>query len=79
VASGAKVFAFYELARTCDAVEGYPAVSFNPTASTLSTLGSESPDSAIVDGITNGAPVMVHSDNASAAGIIQYLSGCYSK
>jgi len=78
VASGATVYAFYELARPSSSA-GRPAIAFYPTASALSTMGGESPEAAIVDGDKAGAPVMVHSDNATAAGYIQYLAGVYSR
>lgn len=78
VASGAKVYAFYELARAATAA-GRPAILFYPTASALSTMGGESPEAAIVDGDAAGAPVMLHSDNATAAGYVQYVAGVYSR
>lgn len=78
VASGAAVYAFYELARPATSA-GRPAIAFYPTASTLSSIGCEDHASAIVDGMVRGAPVMVHSDNATAAGYIQALSGAYLK
>lgn len=78
VSSGATVYAFYELARAATAA-GRPAILFYPTASTLSSIGCEDHASAIVDGVARGAPVMVHSDNATAAGYIQALAGAYLK
>lgn len=76
VASGATVYAFYELARAATAA-GRPAILFYPTVSTLSSIGSEDHASAIVDGVVAGAPVMVHSSNATGQGYIQAIAGCY--
>ena len=77
VDSGAPVYKMYELARPATG-KGFPAQVFKPAASALTSLGSESADMAVAESPNKSEPLVVHSDNATAAGFLHLVQGVYS-
>jgi len=76
VASGANVYAMYEVARTA----GIPSIQITTVASTTEdfpTTGSEG-DLGIASSLNSNEPLLIHSNNATATGVLRYACAIYS-
>ena len=76
VEAGAPVYKMYETSRPASG-KGFPAQVLRPTVSVTTTFGSENVEAAVA--VSNfGEPLLIHSDNPTAAGTLLYAQGVYS-
>ena len=75
VASGAVVYAMHELARTT----GKDSIQITTTASSTQTFETYAPEGGIASSAGENEPLIVHSNNATAAGSVVHLSAIYSR
>jgi hypothetical protein len=75
VASGAVVYGMYEVARTT----GKASWQVTTRTSTTETFETYDPAVAVVSSSKVNEPLLIHSNNATAAGTLLYVSAVYTK
>ena len=78
VDSGAPVWKMYEPSRPASG-KGFAAQVFKPPVSATTSIGSEHSFAAVAESPDDNQPLLIHSDNGTAAGTILLASGIYAK